>query len=196
MVAGGKFVGLQAVSAKQTKEGRVALSGDFQPPEHAALAVRIGDPEPLGQSCCDGMRTKHRMTESVQRAAGDLVGSGADGAAEALGNLISRLVGKSDSANPSRRHVPLLDEVSDALYQTERLAGAGTGHDEYGPPRRLDGAALSCRGVWRRIGGRSCLQRAAQVGQAPDFEGDGGIYASSEWTTRREAARAALNSWH
>jgi hypothetical protein len=82
--------------------------------------------------------------------------------------------------------VPLLYEVPDALYQTERFAGAGTGHDEYGPQRGLDGAALSCRGVWRRNGGRSRLQGAAQVRQAPDFEGDAGIYASSEWTTRQE----------
>ena len=141
--------------------------------------MRIRDSEPLGQSCRTGVRTKHRMTESVQRAAGDLVGSGADGAAEALGNLISRLVGKGDSANPTRRHVPLLDEVSDALYQTKCFAGAGTGHDEHGSQRGLDGVTLRCRGVWRRIGGRSCLQRAAQVGQAPDFEGDAGIYASS-----------------
>src|SRR5437899_11574309 len=125
------------------------------------------------------------MTEGVQRAAGDLVGSSADGTAQALGNLVSRLVGEGDRANPSRWHVLFLDEVPDALDQAEGLARAGPGHDEHGSQGGLDGAALSCRGRGRRI----------RVGGSPyPGHGDARMYAANEGTARQERAPWALPS--
>ena len=49
---------------------------------------------------------------------------------QALGDLARRFVGEGENADPGGIDGELLDQISDALDQAERLAGAGAGENE------------------------------------------------------------------
>ena len=144
---------LQPVAAEQGEQLTDPLAPHPEPAEEAGLVVLVRDAEPTAKPGRCRILAQDRETERVERAAGDLLGGGAECDAEPFGDLVGGLGGKGDGADAPRLEPVPADEVLDAGDEAERLAGSRPGDDQHRAGRGFDGAELGGR---RREGHGCC----------------------------------------
>jgi hypothetical protein len=88
------------------------------------------------------MIPEHRQAKRVKGAAGDLLSRGPQRGAEAFRDLVGRLVGEGDGADPPRLDAEPADEMLDALDEAEGLPRSRPGDDQHGARRGFDGTKL------------------------------------------------------
>jgi hypothetical protein len=142
-VAGGERGVLQPVPTEEAEELGHPLGADPEPLQHPPLVVLVRDAEAAAQAHDCGVVAEQPVAERVQRAAGDGVRRRAQVAAQAIGDLVRRLVGEGDGADPARRNPGDPDQVFDAADEAEGLAGSRAGDHQHGAEWRFDGALLS-----------------------------------------------------
>jgi hypothetical protein len=133
---------LQPVPAEEVEQLADPLAPDPKPPQHPRLVVLVGDSEAAAEARRAGVLPQDRETEPVQGAAGDLLGGCPQRQPEPARDLVGRLVGEGDRADPARLHAQPADEVLDPADEAEGLPRPRPGDDQHGTGRSFDGAEL------------------------------------------------------
>ena len=119
------------------------LARDPEPPEDRFLVWLVGNAETGLQIDPLSKLAQQLGAECVDRTALHALYPLAQLVLQALGDLAGGFVGEGENADPGGIDGELLDQISDALDEAERLAGAGPGENEKGLRRGLDRGALA-----------------------------------------------------
>jgi hypothetical protein len=135
--------------------------GDSEPPQDRFLVRLVGDAEPGLQVDALAEFSQQLGAESVDGAALHALDAVTELTVQASGDLAGGLIGEGEDADPGGIYSEPLDEVANALDETECLPRPGTSQDEQWLRGGLDGRAL-------RSGRSRSARKRSGVGDSGD----------------------------
>jgi hypothetical protein len=145
LVADAQRVPSKPISRKGFQHFFLLIARDAQPSQHCFLLGLVGDAEARLQIDFLPEFSQQPGAEGVNGAALHPIDPVPQLALQTLGDLAGGFVGESKDADSRWIDLELLDQISDALDQTESFSGAGTGENQQRLRCRLDGLALTRR---------------------------------------------------